>query len=289
MLPLQGSWFRIAIVPGATPFLLSSTFLKEIQAVIDTDEGTLWSKKLNRKLVMERSPKSLFLMDLTQLWQPQEETSCLTQTECPISEPKKVPPGVTAKPEGSSCEDEVRDVHQGMKCADSENQVHQISSQPECNPCTKSECTAASGPSVPYRYRSVPCQHPSSSSTDGHVDLSGTVQGAEEEQQADRRSGSAPIHDVGGTGQREGNVWGSQERDVVQQGLRRCPVDRAHPAPIREQHQAGTSNVPSLCGASPQDHEERREGHQQAGNGLGHSRSLKTCGRSCKLPEENQG
>jgi hypothetical protein len=38
VLPLQKGWFRIAVVPGPTPFLLSSAFLKQIQAVIDTEE-----------------------------------------------------------------------------------------------------------------------------------------------------------------------------------------------------------------------------------------------------------
>ena len=49
MLPLQKGWFRIAVVPGPTPFLLSSTFLKQIKAVIDTEEGTMWSKAFKTK------------------------------------------------------------------------------------------------------------------------------------------------------------------------------------------------------------------------------------------------
>ena len=48
LLPLGHAKFRIAIVPGKAPFLLSSSFLKEIKAVIDTDTGVLWSKTLNR-------------------------------------------------------------------------------------------------------------------------------------------------------------------------------------------------------------------------------------------------
>lgn len=37
ILPLRKTWFRIAIVPGPTPFLLSSSFLRTNQAVIDTE------------------------------------------------------------------------------------------------------------------------------------------------------------------------------------------------------------------------------------------------------------
>ena len=71
------------MVPGPTPFLLSSTFLKQIQAVIDTEEGTMWSKALQKYLVMDRSPKNLFLMDLNQLWNDEHdsEASCMAQTE----------------------------------------------------------------------------------------------------------------------------------------------------------------------------------------------------------------
>ena len=69
VLPLGSENFRIAVVDGKTPFLLSNTFLKGIQAVIDTHEGTLWSKKLGRYLNIEPSSKNLFLMDINQLWE----------------------------------------------------------------------------------------------------------------------------------------------------------------------------------------------------------------------------
>ena len=55
------TWFRIAIVNGNTPFLLSSEFLrKTLKAVIDTEEGTIWSKTLNRSLEVDvKSKKSV--------------------------------------------------------------------------------------------------------------------------------------------------------------------------------------------------------------------------------------
>ena len=69
LLPVLDTWFRIAIVKGNTPFLLSSDFLrKTIQAVIDTEAGTIWSKRLNKQLEVDITPKNLFLMDITQLW-----------------------------------------------------------------------------------------------------------------------------------------------------------------------------------------------------------------------------
>ena len=74
LLPLGHAKFRIAIVPGRNPFLLSSSFLKGIKAVIDTDTGVLWSKSLNKELMVSQSNKNLFLMDISQLWQePNDE------------------------------------------------------------------------------------------------------------------------------------------------------------------------------------------------------------------------
>lgn len=57
LLPLGESFFRIAIALWKTPFLLPSPFLKGIGAVIDTEQGTMWSKTLKkngcRKIIQE--------------------------------------------------------------------------------------------------------------------------------------------------------------------------------------------------------------------------------------------
>eukprot|EP00435_Cladocopium_sp_Y103_P042514 s2392_g11.t1 len=68
LLPLGTAQFRIAVVPGRTPFLLSSSFLKGIKAIIDTEHGSLWSNLLKRELAIERNQKNLFMMDINQLW-----------------------------------------------------------------------------------------------------------------------------------------------------------------------------------------------------------------------------
>ena len=85
LLPLKGQWFRIAVVPGQTPFLLSSTFLKQIKAVIDTDVGTMWSKELQKSLEISKSPKNLYLMDInsgTPLQMPSAAHRLLPPTSC---------------------------------------------------------------------------------------------------------------------------------------------------------------------------------------------------------------
>lgn len=79
LLPLNGSWFQIAVVKGNTPFLLSSNFLRTtIQAVIDTEQGTLWSKVLKKELTVEITPKNLFLLDINQLWEDHEQSANMT-------------------------------------------------------------------------------------------------------------------------------------------------------------------------------------------------------------------
>ena len=72
LLPLGSHRFQIAIVEGQAPFLISSTFLKGIKAVIDTDLDYMWSKVLNRELKITRTSKNLILMDLNQLWENPE-------------------------------------------------------------------------------------------------------------------------------------------------------------------------------------------------------------------------
>ena len=71
ILPVHRTWFRVAIVPGPTPFLLSSSFLRTIQAVIDAEDNTLWSKKLGKFLETTKSSSNLMLLDINQLW-PQD-------------------------------------------------------------------------------------------------------------------------------------------------------------------------------------------------------------------------
>ena len=90
MFPLQGSWFRVAVVEGQTPFLLSSQFLKRtLKAVIDVDEGTLWSKTLNRYLQIEETAKNLFLMDLNQLWETMATTLQVQVQEPDCAHPRE--------------------------------------------------------------------------------------------------------------------------------------------------------------------------------------------------------
>eukprot|EP00435_Cladocopium_sp_Y103_P057326 s532_g19.t1 len=76
--PLQQQWFRVAVVPGKTPFLLSSNFLQGLKAVIDTHECTLWSKVLQRYIPVQQNAKNLMLMDINNLWDTAAEGTVLS-------------------------------------------------------------------------------------------------------------------------------------------------------------------------------------------------------------------
>ena len=60
IVPFQGFKLKIAVVPGSTPFLLSNTLLRAIEAVIDTKKQILWSEKLNREIPLHITNRGLF-------------------------------------------------------------------------------------------------------------------------------------------------------------------------------------------------------------------------------------
>ena len=263
MLPLQGNWFRIAIVPGATPFLLSSRFLKEIQAVIDTDKGTMWSKLLKRYLVMERSPKDLFLMDVTQLWQPPDECSCMTQAE--TSE--------TMSKSAAAIDASVTEIPQNLMVGNSVETLQSCASQVE-EPRTqkpdqlanvhgvKHLCTAALGSKSDHNLSRF--SDDSSGAPSCHVHLSSPVQAAVQGEEG-CRPGGGECHDTGRAGLRENYVRGSQEGGTVQQGIRGHPMDRVHSEPLREQSEARASNVLEVRGVAPQEDARREAGEGSEG------------------------
>ena len=65
--PVDKFWIRIAIVPSQTPFLISNNVCRSLGAVIDTEDQTIFFKKLGCTISMTLSGKKLFLMDLCDL------------------------------------------------------------------------------------------------------------------------------------------------------------------------------------------------------------------------------
>ena len=77
VLPVGKLMLKVAVVPGATPFLLSNTLLRAIQAVVDTGKRQLTSEVLGRSIPLQLSPSGLFLLDVNDLCrQPQTAAQC---------------------------------------------------------------------------------------------------------------------------------------------------------------------------------------------------------------------
>lgn len=67
VVPICGYKLKIAIVPGATPFLLSNTLLRTLGAVVDTQAQSMYLKNIKKSIPLHLTPKGLFLLDLNDL------------------------------------------------------------------------------------------------------------------------------------------------------------------------------------------------------------------------------
>jgi len=75
VVPLPGLLLKIAVVPGSTPFLLSNTLLRALEATIDTSQHMLHATKIGKSFPLKLTSKGLFLLDLNDLAQPIERSS----------------------------------------------------------------------------------------------------------------------------------------------------------------------------------------------------------------------
>ena len=67
VIPIGRLKLKIAIVKGATPFLLSNTLMRALQAQIDCQSRQVTSPKLSKPVKLELTSKGLFLMDINDL------------------------------------------------------------------------------------------------------------------------------------------------------------------------------------------------------------------------------
>eukprot|EP00435_Cladocopium_sp_Y103_P017750 s3593_g4.t1 len=67
VVPVCGLGLKIAVVPGATPFLLSNTLLRALEAMIDTSNHQLILPKHNIQIQLQLTAKGLYLIDMNQL------------------------------------------------------------------------------------------------------------------------------------------------------------------------------------------------------------------------------
>ena len=67
VVPLGHLKLKIAIVPGGTPFLISNTLMRKLQAKIDCATQTMSSVQMAQPVSLQLTPKGLFLLDLNEL------------------------------------------------------------------------------------------------------------------------------------------------------------------------------------------------------------------------------
>ena len=69
VVPMCGYELKIAVVPGATPFLVSNTLLRALGAMIDTSANQLILPRYNQQIPLKLSNKGLYLVDMNMLFQ----------------------------------------------------------------------------------------------------------------------------------------------------------------------------------------------------------------------------
>ena len=232
VLPLESQTFRIAVVPGNTPFLISSAFLKGIKAVIDTDLETLWSKSLGRHLNIQRSHKNLFLMDIAQLWEnqstSQEPSSFVAEA---VQNPNNSPTVKTHEP--FAREDDTHnqvnrstgsDFQVPVRSEDVQNLSVDVHSRSQATQGLKSE-SSVSDISHVAGLQVVP--------------VSRGVRGG----QPDGKDGSDSTDVLGRAEQRDHPVWEGQSGSAISTGLPGHQMDRMVCRSVREVDQGSPCQI----------------------------------------------
>ena len=65
--PLNKGWFRVEVVEGKTPFLLSNAFLRKIGGVLDFEQGVLRIPRWQRQVELVLDRKGLYKVDMVRL------------------------------------------------------------------------------------------------------------------------------------------------------------------------------------------------------------------------------
>lgn len=277
LFPLNREWFRVAVVTGNTPFLLSSKFLRDsIGAVIDTVDGTMWSKKLQRNLSVELSPKNLFLLDINQLWedladekfttkhvtlhvQVQSDAHCTEQTDQTDGECKRTEFVDTTKQDCMLRRESEADHQHNSSHPDTQLQSN-MNVESRVGMSKEEEHVFNLGPKVPDRKRF------STSSCAVNVDHGVQrrcpedegIPGSSEGSVGRENTGAGEQHDVGGTLPRDNPIWSSEERDEFHQGISRSQLGRLVREPLREERETSTSKICTFRGADSGCRSQRR-------------------------------
>ena len=80
IVPIGPLLLKIAIVPGQTPFLLSNTLLRAIEAVVDITNHTVTNPILKKTIPLTINERGLYLVDLNDLTSPAHKTDQSSET-----------------------------------------------------------------------------------------------------------------------------------------------------------------------------------------------------------------
>ena len=282
LFPLKQGWFRVAVVDGNTPFLLSSKFLRDtIGAVIDTVEGTMWSKELQRNLIIELSPKNLFLLDINQLWEENDNKGSRKHETFHVQ--AQIAP---CQPETSD-----RSTSVVKSCAQTDRPMEQQASQLGQQSVYKNHIDEMDSTEIIDRSECVK-MNPEAESERQPIDTSGprhcdelpptSVVSQDHGQHLsvpkdEGISGSSERHPAGsiaggdredvfvGTGKGDSAVWDGQERPEVRGGLQGLWMDGMVREPLREKPEGQSQEVHPLRGVDTRggsSHREQRESQE---------------------------
>ena len=251
--PLQGSWFRVAIVPGPTPFLLSRSFLKQIKAVVDADKGSVWSKTLGRFMDCSTSEKDLVMMNINSLWkansdasnccemsdasealqvQHDEQNSSHDQTECNVA--KTV----------------VKDAVELRSCGSSRNTMNSCQSHvrqrvAEIEACQR-KIAEKSKLNMPRPQPSPSSDRDSSCSAESHV-VGKSVEGLSSGIREVLSRTTDRTDDTGSAVRMSCGIRQDQDGIVVPGGIRRLELDAICDQSLREQPEARAQEIRQVC------------------------------------------
>ena len=248
VLPLGSQSFRIAVVEGKTPFLISNAFLKGLKAIIDTDQETLYSRLLERYFSLQKSSKNLFLMDINQLWEDEKALTvepCAdqfseTQPRVPVSKievGEQVSENVHVKLENERSQEMAE---YNMKNMQSHEKVN-ISSDASTNDRMPNQVGSSVATASPDSDRPPVTVH------HGSVAETQDIPQCHRGDELGRSSEGGPSDAIVRTGERDHPVWQGQAGTDVQDGIRGWPMDRLVCDHIRNQSEDRTRQVCHVC------------------------------------------
>ena len=249
IVPLGRMMLRIAIVQGGTPFLLSNTLLRSLQATVDCASHVLNSPLLAKPVSLHLSPKGLFLIDLNELaiqaslhGQPKSDVSAIrTPTETFMSEDVENEQLKVSSDDTSSNHD-VDQLHQGsnsdfIKC-DSQNVCPE---QPPVTPLVQNSNVQTQVQEIAAN--STDCDHLH------HGDVDACSKAAPSSDASPSGGGGSESFDSGGTVLRDSELRTETSGQDLCQSMDGSRMGELHGESIQPKHKDWPPQVPALRGA----------------------------------------